>query len=94
MQLEQQYRMNQEIMSLSSALVYNNRLRCGSPEVASRKLILSYAPQAHSHAHAATPPPEYTTFFGSSIPSQKMEAWVAAAINPELPVVFLDTDEV
>ena len=32
--LENQYRMNQDIMDLSNTLVYNHRLRCGNPVVA------------------------------------------------------------
>ena len=32
--LEYQYRMNKEIMLLSNSLVYNYRLRCGTPAVA------------------------------------------------------------
>jgi DNA replication ATP-dependent helicase Dna2 len=32
--LEFQYRMNADIMLLSNTLVYNHRLRCGTPAVA------------------------------------------------------------
>ncbi|CAM8904527.1 unnamed protein product [Rhodiola kirilowii] len=39
--LQSQYRMCQEIMELSNALIYGNRLRCGSPEVASARLEFS-----------------------------------------------------
>ncbi|KAJ3013117.1 Tripartite DNA replication factor [Thoreauomyces humboldtii] len=36
--LQQQYRMNADIMMLSNTLIYNHRLRCGSPDVAHSKL--------------------------------------------------------
>ncbi|EPS58507.1 hypothetical protein M569_16307, partial [Genlisea aurea] len=36
--LHVQYRMCEDIMQLSNALIYGNRLRCGSPEVANAKL--------------------------------------------------------
>ncbi|OMO90149.1 hypothetical protein COLO4_19317 [Corchorus olitorius] len=36
--LQSQYRMCQSIMELSNALIYGDRLRCGSPEVANAKL--------------------------------------------------------
>jgi len=36
-----QYRMCQDIMDLSNALVYGDRLRCGSVEVANAKLEFS-----------------------------------------------------
>jgi DNA replication ATP-dependent helicase Dna2 len=32
--LEYQYRMNEDIMTLSNTLIYHNRLRCGTPQVA------------------------------------------------------------
>lgn len=39
-QLGIQYRMNEEIMSISNELVYNHRLVCGSKEVAKSRLNL------------------------------------------------------
>lgn len=36
-----QYRMCQGIMELSNALIYGDRLRCGSPEIANAKLDFS-----------------------------------------------------
>ncbi|XP_059451094.1 DNA replication ATP-dependent helicase/nuclease JHS1 isoform X1 [Corylus avellana] len=39
--LQSQYRMCQGIMELSNALIYGDRLRCGSPEVANAKLQFS-----------------------------------------------------
>lgn len=35
-----QYRMNEDIMSLSNRLIYGNRLKCGSEEVAKQELVL------------------------------------------------------
>jgi DNA replication ATP-dependent helicase Dna2 len=35
-----QYRMNMDIMLLSNKLIYGDRLRCGSEEVARRSLVL------------------------------------------------------
>ncbi|XP_057980952.1 DNA replication ATP-dependent helicase/nuclease JHS1 [Malania oleifera] len=39
--LQSQYRMCQGIMELSNALIYGNRLRCGSPEIENAKLKFS-----------------------------------------------------
>ncbi|OIW07362.1 hypothetical protein TanjilG_10197 [Lupinus angustifolius] len=39
--LQSQYRMCQSIMDLSNALIYGDRLRCGSSEIANRKLEFS-----------------------------------------------------
>ena len=41
MDLRFQYRMNQEIMTLSNRLIYEDRLRCGNEEVANRALELT-----------------------------------------------------
>lgn len=38
--LSHQYRMNEDIMLLSNHLIYENRLKCGSEEVASQGLVL------------------------------------------------------
>jgi DNA replication ATP-dependent helicase Dna2 len=38
--LTYQYRMNEDIMQLSNKLIYGDRLRCGSEEVAKRVLTL------------------------------------------------------
>jgi len=38
--LTYQYRMNEDIMQLSNKLIYGDRLRCGSEEVAKRTLVL------------------------------------------------------
>lgn len=38
--LTEQYRMNEDIMLLSNRLIYSDRLRCGTPEVAKRGLML------------------------------------------------------
>ena len=39
--LTHQYRMNRDIMSLSNSLIYDNKLQCGSEQVASRCLTLT-----------------------------------------------------
>jgi DNA replication ATP-dependent helicase Dna2 len=39
-QLNAQYRMNQEIMTLSNMLIYSMTMKCGSPQVARNRLVL------------------------------------------------------
>ena len=41
--LNEQYRMNEDIMLLSNKLIYSDRLRCGTAEVAKRGLVLPNA---------------------------------------------------
>ncbi|XP_075090848.1 DNA replication ATP-dependent helicase/nuclease JHS1 isoform X3 [Nicotiana tabacum] len=64
--LQSQYRMCAAIMALSNALIYGNRLRCGSSQVENAKI-------------------KYTT-----LPSGP--AWMKEAMNPDRPVVFINTD--
>lgn len=40
-ELSTQYRMNEEIMTISNHLIYDGRLRCGNDEVAQRRLSIS-----------------------------------------------------
>jgi DNA replication ATP-dependent helicase Dna2 len=44
--LSYQYRMNADIMSLSNTLIYDNRLKCGSKDIANQTLEL---PDPDSH---------------------------------------------
>ena len=59
-------------MSLSNALIYNNRLVCGSEEVASGRLSLPRLPPGGGGGG--------------------LESWMERAIDPDMPVVFLNTD--
>ena len=64
--LQSQYRMCQGIMDLSNALIYGDRLRCGSSEIANAKLEFSS--------------------LNCCLP------WLENVLNPERPVIFIDTD--
>lgn len=47
-----QYRMNKDIMLLSNRLIYDDRLQCGSDEVAKRSLVLGrkrFLGRLHAH---------------------------------------------
>jgi DNA replication ATP-dependent helicase Dna2 len=76
-----QYRMNDSIMSLCNRLVYEDRMLCGTPEVANRRLLL---PSIHT-----LPMP-----FGASQPADVTERtdWLFQALSPHYPVVMLNTD--
>lgn len=67
--LSEQYRMNMEIMEVGNALVYDQRLICGSEDVATGRLSLKPSP-----LHNQYPP------------------WLVRCIEPEVPVVFVNTD--
>ncbi|KAL0380004.1 UNVERIFIED_CONTAM: DNA replication ATP-dependent helicase/nuclease JHS1 [Sesamum angustifolium] len=64
--LHWQYRMCAAIMELSNALIYGNRLRCGSTEIENAKL---------KYRSSASAP-----------------AWLMEVLNPNKPVIFINTD--
>lgn len=77
-ELTYQYRMNQDIMLISNALVYQNRLKCGSEQVAGQELIIPQASQLSKHLN-----------FGS----EKKRLWLHHIFNRENNVIFLNHDK-
>lgn len=65
-------------MNVVNTLVYNDRLQCGSEEVASGRLCLPLLPSPH------TP--------GLRGRCTEAEGWMVRVLAPQLPVLFLDTD--
>ncbi|MBN3295920.1 DNA2 nuclease, partial [Amia calva] len=80
-QLTVQYRMNSKIMSLSNTLVYGGRLECGSDRTASAVLELP--------AWGAVQQRMETSFV-----SAEHVRWIRAALEPQNPVCFFNTQEV
>ncbi|CAJ1048869.1 DNA replication ATP-dependent helicase/nuclease DNA2 [Xyrichtys novacula] len=78
-QLNVQYRMNRQIMSLSNSLMYEGRLECGSERTAEALLNLPFllSVQSEISSHSNTDP-------------QHDLAWVQATLLPSNPVCFLD----
>ena len=54
-ELAHQYRMNEDIMKVSNTLIYENRLKCGNEEVATRALIVKNAAGSLEKLHAVRP---------------------------------------
>uniref|UniRef100_UPI003AACC580 DNA replication ATP-dependent helicase/nuclease DNA2 n=1 Tax=Centroberyx gerrardi TaxID=166262 RepID=UPI003AACC580 len=79
-QLNVQYRMNRQIMSLSNSLMYGGRLECGSERTASALLSPPFlvSVQSELSCHSETHP-------------QQDLAWIQAALLPSNPVCFLDS---
>uniref|UniRef100_A0A8D3BLX5 DNA replication ATP-dependent helicase/nuclease n=1 Tax=Scophthalmus maximus TaxID=52904 RepID=A0A8D3BLX5_SCOMX len=78
-QLNVQYRMNRQIMSLSNSLMYEGRLECGSERTASALLTLPFllSVQSELSSHSQTH-------------HQHELAWIQASLAPSNPVCFLD----
>ncbi|XP_010730652.3 DNA replication ATP-dependent helicase/nuclease DNA2 isoform X3 [Larimichthys crocea] len=78
-QLNVQYRMNRQIMSLSNSLMYEGRLECGSERTATALLTLPFllSVQSELSSYSKTDP-------------QHDLAWLQATLLPSNPVCFLD----
>ncbi|TNN24854.1 DNA replication ATP-dependent helicase/nuclease DNA2 [Liparis tanakae] len=78
-QLNVQYRMNRQIMSLSNSLMYEGRLECGSERTAAALLALPFLRSVQSEL----------TSYAESHPQHDL-AWIQATLLPSSPVCFLD----
>ncbi|XP_018522255.1 DNA replication ATP-dependent helicase/nuclease DNA2 [Lates calcarifer] len=78
-QLNVQYRMNRQIMSLSNSLMYEGRLECGSERTASALLSLPFLHSVQSELSC----------YSQTHPQHDL-AWIQAALSPSNPVCFLD----
>ncbi|ESK91611.1 dna replication helicase dna2 [Moniliophthora roreri MCA 2997] len=77
--LAYQYRMNSDIMDLSNKLIYSDRLRCGSEEIANRGLVLpdrSFLIGLHQETGACCAP----------------DCWIERLMSESCKAVFVDTD--
>ncbi|KAM6520675.1 DNA replication endonuclease-helicase Dna2, variant 2 [Fusarium solani] len=89
--LEHQYRMCEDIMTLSNTLIYNGKLRCGTEKLRKRKLDIprmDALKQRHYDAstfHAATP---------RSFCAAPGRCWLYDLLESEARVRFINTDTI
>lgn len=92
--LEHQYRMCEDIMTLSNTLIYDGRLRCGTEAVRTRKLHipkLGALRQKHYDASTLRLPGTPRSFCTGPVPSQ---CWLHDVLDSEARVRFLNTDTI
>ena len=76
--LSKQYRMAEEIQSIANTFIYSGKLKCGSPAVAKSRLALDVSALTQS--------------LQPSLTSQSHDwYWIKQVLDPNNPVVFLDT---
>ncbi|PTB54017.1 hypothetical protein M431DRAFT_86646 [Trichoderma harzianum CBS 226.95] len=92
--LEHQYRMCEDIMTLSNTLIYNGRLRCGTEALRKKKLhIPSMESLRQRHHDSTTIHRSGTTgsFCTGPVPSR---CWLYDLLDAEARVRFVDTDTI
>ena len=74
--LTMQYRMTEEICSVSSEAFYDGKMKCGNDNVKNQRLILPGFPSGQDFSSGGSTP------------------WLRSVIDPQKPVVFVDTDQI
>jgi DNA replication ATP-dependent helicase Dna2 len=89
--LEHQYRMCEDVMTLSNSLIYDGHLKCGTPEVAVRSIdIPNMAALSHHHFSPSTLP---RAGGKSACPSPTPgKCWIRDMLDPGVKAVFINTD--
>ena len=90
--LEHQYRMCEDIMTLSNTLIYNGRLKCGTEELRLRCLQVPDMAELYRHHHnsdsiARLTPSSFCAMGGPS-------CWLRDLLRPETRVAFINTDAI
>jgi DNA replication ATP-dependent helicase Dna2 len=88
--LEHQYRMCEDVMSLSNNLIYNGRLKCGTAEVAARKISIPNMSALKSHHYS--PSNLSASQRNICIGATPGRCWIRDLLDPSTKVAFVNTD--
>jgi DNA replication ATP-dependent helicase Dna2 len=88
--LEHQYRMCEEIMLLSNTLIYSGRLKCGTPEVASRSLEIPGMAGGLKHHHATWE--QMSSQRPMCLGPNQGRCWLKDLIDPSAKTRLVNTD--
>jgi len=88
--LEHQYRMCEDIMTLSNNLIYNGRLKCGNKKVADSRITIPNMDGLKNHHYSPSTISHSTkTICPGSVSHQ---CWIRDLLDPNLRVSFVNTD--
>ena len=89
--LEHQYRMCSDIMALSNTLIYNGRLKCGTPEVAALCITIPDMSALRKHHHTPTSIHSTTQnrICANPVPGV---CWLRDLLDPSRKACFVNTD--
>ncbi|OAA62627.1 DNA replication helicase [Niveomyces insectorum RCEF 264] len=97
--LEHQYRMCEDIMTLSNTLIYNGRLKCGTEALRLRSLHVPDLDRLRQHHHnadsvARLQPRSFCAGVAASASSSSgaPRCWLRDLLRPETRVAFVNTD--
>ena len=90
--LEHQYRMCEDIMTLSNTLIYDGRLCCGTEALKKRKLDIPNMSALKQRHHDADTISSFSSSSLHSVCTNGPQCWLRRVLDPEARVVFLDTD--
>jgi DNA replication ATP-dependent helicase Dna2 len=89
--LEHQYRMAEDIMTLANELIYSGRLKCGTSTIATRVMqIPSLEAGLAAHHHNASSLSTLTA--PTSICTSNSTCWLRRSLSPQNRCLFLNTD--
>jgi DNA replication ATP-dependent helicase Dna2 len=88
--LEHQYRMCEDVMSLSNNLIYNGRLKCGTPEVAARSITIPNMAALKQHHYS--PPTLLASPKTICLGLIRGQCWLRNLLEPYTKVAFINTD--
>lgn len=88
--LEHQYRMCEDVMALSNNLIYNGRLKCGSQEVAQRRISIPDLDALKLHHHSPSTLSRGTKTF--CLGPTRGQCWIRDLLDPDIKVSFINTD--
>ncbi|KAK5987854.1 DNA replication ATP-dependent helicase/nuclease DNA2 [Cladobotryum mycophilum] len=92
--LEHQYRMCEDIMTLSNTLIYEGRLRCGTEELKKRKLHVPNMAALKQHHYDATSIQHPGTPRSFCTGPSASRCWLSDLLDSEVRVRFVDTDTI
>ncbi|KAF2182271.1 hypothetical protein K469DRAFT_712897 [Zopfia rhizophila CBS 207.26] len=86
-----------DIMLLSNTFIYSGRLKCGTHAVADRKLSIPKPSALLNHHHKFSSKslmPALSVSHDSCLGPETTSCWLARTLDPNNPVVFLNTDTI
>lgn len=90
--LEHQYRMCEDIMTLSNTLIYNGRLRCGTESLRKKKLHIPSMEALRQHHHDSTSLQRSVATRSFCFGPAPSRCWLYDLLEGEARVRFVDTD--